>query len=98
MRNPYNAFCIPNCSPVSEVKRAYRALALKHHPDRGGDAEVMKHINENYEYLMKNKDRIDTELSQAMGHIDGFTIIVGGKKFYGAFNESTATASWTKGS
>jgi DnaJ-class molecular chaperone len=27
-----------NCS-AADVKKAYRSMALKHHPDRGGDAE-----------------------------------------------------------
>jgi hypothetical protein len=27
------------------VKRAYRRLALKHHPDRGGDAETFKALS-----------------------------------------------------
>lgn len=29
----------------ADIKRAYRALALQHHPDRGGSAERMKAIN-----------------------------------------------------
>jgi hypothetical protein len=34
-----------------EIERLYKRLAKHHHPDRGGDAEVMKSINEAYEVL-----------------------------------------------
>lgn len=34
---------------LEELKKQYRALAMKHHPDRGGDVEVMKLINEEYD-------------------------------------------------
>lgn len=31
---------------AGQVQRAYRALAMATHPDRGGDAERMKELNE----------------------------------------------------
>ena len=34
-----------------KLKRHYRKLSLKHHPDRGGDAEEFKKINEAYSTL-----------------------------------------------
>src|SRR5688500_8720157 len=34
-----------------EIERLYKHLARQHHPDRGGDAEVMKVINEAYRVL-----------------------------------------------
>jgi hypothetical protein len=34
-----------------EIERLYKRLARQHHPDRGGDAEVMKAINEAYRVL-----------------------------------------------
>lgn len=33
---------------VEEIKARYRRLAFSHHPDRGGDAEVMKVVNRQY--------------------------------------------------
>ena len=30
---------------LEELKAEYRRLAMKYHPDRGGDAETMKAIN-----------------------------------------------------
>lgn len=35
----------------NKVKRIYRDLALKYHPDRGGDTTAMQAINEFYERL-----------------------------------------------
>jgi len=34
-----------------EIERRFKRLALQHHPDRGGDAEEMKAINEAYRVL-----------------------------------------------
>ena len=39
-----------NSSP-DEIKKAYRKLAMKHHPDRGGDAAKLQEINEAYDTL-----------------------------------------------
>ena len=35
----------------ADVRKAYRALALRHHPDKGGDAELFKDVQNAYEYL-----------------------------------------------
>ena len=34
-----------------EIKKAYRKLAVKHHPDKGGDEHKYKEINAAYEIL-----------------------------------------------
>ena len=34
-----------------EIERLYKRLAMRHHPDRGGDAEYMKAINAAYRVL-----------------------------------------------
>lgn len=38
-----------NCHTLEELKKEYRRLAMKHHPDHGGDLETMKAINAQYE-------------------------------------------------
>jgi curved DNA-binding protein len=37
-----------------EIKKAYRKLAMTHHPDRGGNEEEFKKIKEAYEQLTSN--------------------------------------------
>jgi DnaJ-class molecular chaperone len=47
----YETLGIEQGASVDEIKKAYRKLALKHHPDRGGDAEKFKEIGQAYEVL-----------------------------------------------
>jgi hypothetical protein len=46
-----------------EIKKAYRKLALKHHPDKGGDQEQFKMLAAAYEILMdaETKAQYDKE-------------------------------------
>lgn len=47
-----------NCTTLDELKKAYRRLAMIHHPDVGGDEETMKAINNEYAELFEVlKDR-----------------------------------------
>lgn len=34
-----------NCHTLEALKREYRRLSMIHHPDRGGDAEIVKTVN-----------------------------------------------------
>ena len=40
-----------------EIKKAYKTLAMKHHPDKGGDPEVFKKVSEAYEVLSDENRR-----------------------------------------
>ena len=39
---------------LEDLKKQYKKLAFAHHPDRGGDLETMKAINNEYDELFKN--------------------------------------------
>lgn len=42
-----------NVRTLDELKAEYRRLAMKHHPDRGGDVETMKAINAEHDALFE---------------------------------------------
>jgi DnaJ family protein A protein 2 len=47
----YDILEIPQNSSQEDIKKVYKKLALTHHPDRGGDPEKFKEVNEAYEVL-----------------------------------------------
>jgi len=49
--DPYTVLGVPRTADSSEIKNAYRKLAMKNHPDRGGDENKFKQINEAYDTL-----------------------------------------------
>src|SRR3984893_1531875 len=50
-RDYYEVLGVPRTATAEEIKRAYRQLARKHHPDLQPAAERFKEINEAYEVL-----------------------------------------------
>ena len=72
----YDTLGIPSTATPEEIKRAYRSLSLKLHPDRTSDPSVIdkyKAVNEAYEILGKpsEKQRYDFELNHK-SDISGF--------------------------
>lgn len=47
----YKLLDLPKDCSETEIKKAYRKLAIKHHPDKGGDPEKFKEISKAYEIL-----------------------------------------------
>lgn len=41
----YTLMGVTSTASTDEIKRSYRRMALKHHPDRGGDAEKFKALS-----------------------------------------------------
>lgn len=52
----YDILGVSRAANETELKKAYRKLALKHHPDKGGDEEKFKEISKAYDTL-SNPDR-----------------------------------------
>lgn len=53
----YETLGIAKSADEKEVRKAYRKLAAKHHPDKGGDQEKFKEISAAYEILSDKEKR-----------------------------------------
>lgn len=49
--SPWAVLGVPTTASAVEIKRAYRKLAMRFHPDLGGDVEAMKRLNDAYRSL-----------------------------------------------
>lgn len=56
MKDYYKVLGVSENASDDEIKKAFRKLAVKYHPDRGGDEKKFKEANEAYDTL-KNKDK-----------------------------------------
>lgn len=60
--NYYELLEISKTATEDEIKKGYKKLALKHHPDRGGDEKKFKEITEAYNVLSDVNKRKDYDL------------------------------------
>ena len=51
MKDYYSILGVDRKASDSEIKKAYRKLASQHHPDRGGDTDTFKQVQEAYDVL-----------------------------------------------
>jgi len=59
--DPYQTLGVEPGASADEIKKAYRKLAAKHHPDRGGDEDAFKRVSAAYEVLGDPKKRAQYE-------------------------------------
>lgn len=55
--DPYKVLGVSEDADKDQLKKAYRKLAAQHHPDRGGNEEKFKEVNEAYSILSDNQKR-----------------------------------------
>jgi molecular chaperone DnaJ len=83
----YSTLGVPKTATPDEIKRAYRSLAHKYHPDKGekGDANKFKEINEAYQILSDPSKRSQyDQFGQAYNGAKG----QGGAQGFGGFDFS----------
>ena len=73
--DPYKELGISYNATEKEIKSAYRKLAIKHHPDKGGDPEKFKQVAAAYETLTnKDKKNIYDQFGSVNSNIDPMDI------------------------
>jgi curved DNA-binding protein len=60
----YSILGVQRNASQDEIKKAYRQKAMKHHPDRGGDANKFKEIEEAYRTLSDQQKRSEYDNPQ----------------------------------
>lgn len=84
MKNYYDILGVGKQANKDEIKKAFRTLAHKHHPDKGGQAEKFKEINEAYSVLSDDKKRQQYDQFGSVGAGAGF----GGDPSWGSGSSS----------
>ena len=82
----YNTLGVPRDASQADIKKAYRKLAMEHHPDKGGDVTKFQEITTAYETLSDTDKRFQYDNPQAQQH-DPFGAHPGGFSFnFGGFD------------
>ena len=64
-QDPYRVLGVSPMDTPDRIREAYRELAVAHHPDRGGDPDRMRQINEAYERIHFHRERRKAEQLEA---------------------------------
>jgi curved DNA-binding protein len=70
-KNYYEVLGVSEDAPLSEIKKAFKKLARKHHPDAGGDEARFKDISEAYEVLSDKEKRKEYDTFLKFGAFGG---------------------------
>lgn len=91
----YDVLCVGRLASTDDVKKAFRKAALKHHPDKGGDAETFKEINAAWVTLGDEEKRraYDRELAKSTTKSLGSRTRDFSERSYSANYDSSASAS-----
>lgn len=73
--NHYETLGVTTTATEAEIKKAYKKLASKHHPDKGGDQEKFKEIQAAYDVLSDPAKKAQYDNPQTAHGPEGFTDI-----------------------
>ena len=86
-QNPYDILGVKKDASAADIKKAFRAKAKQHHPDKGGDEAEFKKINQAYEILSDSTKRAQYDQFGSTGGPGGFGGGHGGGQSYGGFSQ-----------
>ena len=100
MKNPYTVLGVPENASEEEIKKAYRALSRKYHPDaninnpnKAQAEEKFKEIQQAYQQIMREKEGGGSYQGGQQGPYGGF----GGFGGFGGYtNTSNQSNSWSE--
>jgi len=82
----YKILGVEKGAAAEDIKKAFRKLAHKHHPDKGGDEAKFKEANEAYQVLSDEKKRAEYDAyGQTFGGNSGFSGQDSGFSGFGGF-------------
>ena len=70
--NHYAALGLPCDFSAEELRRAYRSLSLRYHPDRGGSAEAFARVAEAHECLLDVRCRLRFDEGEGLETLERF--------------------------
>lgn len=88
----YSTLGLTRGASEADIKKAYRSMAMKHHPDRGGDEKKFKEVEEAYRTLSdpQKKQMVDAGMdpnAQGGGGQNPFEFHFGSGNFEDMFNQ-----------
>ena len=67
-QKPHDILGVPEDATASQVRKAYLRLALKKHPDKGGDVDEFRKLQEAYEQLRDGSGGVEEAKERRMFH------------------------------
>ena len=71
MKNYYDVLGVDEKATSAEITKAFKDLAKKYHPDRGGDKDKFQEINEAHDTLKSSQKRHDYDTMRKFGGTRG---------------------------
>jgi DnaJ homolog subfamily A member 2 len=78
MKDPYSVLDVSRNASKEDIKKAYKKLAMKYHPDKGGDEIKFKEITNAYNELTSDKPTMQNNMPFGFDNADIFSHMFGG--------------------